>query len=176
MIRPRTTTRMAATAVILFGCLYALAGPGDPPVPFPKGYRKWVHVKSTVVTAQHSFLAKPPCEKPCVGGIFHFYANQKALEGYRTGAFPDGSMIADDLHELKEVKAGGPVTPEGALRVVSVMVKDRERYRATGGWGYESWNPGNEVDGALTADEKAACYTCHIARKDHDYVFTEFRE
>jgi hypothetical protein len=129
---------VAVTAASVW-CLCVLAGPGDSKdgtlVPFPKGYRMWVHVKSTVVNAQHSFLAKPPCEKPCVGGIFHFYANEKAVEGYRTGKFPDGAMIADDLTEL--VEGSGHSTPEGKLRVVSVMVKDSRRYSATGGWGFE---------------------------------------
>jgi hypothetical protein len=174
---------IAATATFIC-CLFTLVGPGDTAanssgdtsVSFPKGYHKWVHVKSTIVTAQHTAFAKQACEKPCVGGIYHFYANEKALEGYRTGKFPDGAILADDLHDLVEAPVDGHFTPEGPLRVVGVMVKASQRYNATGGWGYESFNPGNETVGALTAAEKTECYTCHVSRKDHDFVFTHFTE
>ncbi|HEY6331615.1 MAG TPA: cytochrome P460 family protein [Blastocatellia bacterium] len=177
MKKRRITVCVVVATAALAWCLCAFAGPGnskdDGQVPFPKGYRMWVHVKSTVVTPQHVFLAKPPCEKPCVGGIFHFYANEKAIEGYRTGKFPDGAMIADDLTEL--VEGGGHSTPEGKLRLVSVMVKDSQRYSTTGGWGFESFTPGSEV-GVLNESEKAACFACHAPRKDQDYVFTKLRE
>jgi len=184
MINAKPMTSFIAFAAALICFLYAFPGQGhvasgtdsDAPVAFPKGYRKWVHVKSTVVTPHNAFFAKPPCVKPCVGGIFHFYANEKAMEGYRTGKFPDGAIIADDLHELKEAPAGDDTMPEGALRVVGVMVKDSQLYKATGGWGFESFRPGNESTGALTASDKAACFACHVSRKDSDFVFTEFHE
>jgi len=177
MGKPQNVIRLTAVTAALICCAYGFAGPGsgkgDESVAFPKGYRKWVHVKSTVVTPEHGSLAKPPCEKPCVGGIFHFYANEKALEGYRGGRFPDGSMIADDFTEL--VEGGGHSTPEGKLRGVSVMVKDSRRYSATGGWGFQSFNPETE-EGILSESQKAACFACHTPRKDHDYVFTEFHD
>jgi hypothetical protein len=172
----RTITGFVAAIAVLIYCLGALAGPSDISVPFPKGYHKWVHVKSTIVTAQNGVFTKQPCEKGCVGGIFHFYANEKAMEGYRTGKFPDGAVLADDLHEIAAAPNGGTFTPEGALRGVGVMVKDSQRYSSTGGWGFESFDPGNEAVGALTPQQKQDCFTCHVARKDNDFVFTQFKE
>jgi hypothetical protein len=176
MTKRRTITGFVAATAVLIYCLCAFAGPGDMSVPFPQGYHKWVHVKSTIVTADHAIFAKQPCEKPCVGGIYHFYANEKAMEGYRTGKFPDGAVLADDVHEITAAHNGGHSTPEGPLRGVGVMVKDSQRYSATGGWGFESFDPGKESVGALTAEEKQACFACHVSRKDHDYVFTQFKE
>ena len=86
----------------------------DPQVPYPEGYRDWHHVKSMVIEEGHPLYG-------AFGGIHHLYANDKAMEGYRKGTFPDGSVIVFDLLE-----AGIPV--DGALRVLA---------RATGPTG--SW-------------------------------------
>ena len=134
-------------------------------VPYPSEYRKWVHVKSTLIGPQNARFASN-------GGIHHFYANEQALEGYKSGQFPDGSVLIDDLLETKE---SGGVTSEGARRRVAVMVKDGARYRDTGGWGFEVFK-GDEFAPALNADGKAACFACHGKQKDRDSVFSHFRK
>lgn len=134
--------------------------------PFPTEFRKWAHVKSVLVGPQSAAFATE-------GGIHHIYANNKALEGYDTGRFPDGSVIVYDLLETKEV-AGN--TLEGPTRRVDVMVKKSERYAVTGGWEFMSFPGGNQTEGKLTTEKQAACAGCHANRKDHDYVFSEFRK
>jgi hypothetical protein len=104
------------------------------------------------------------------GGFHHYYANDKALVGYRTGKFPKGSMIVDEGVGAKD--AGG-VTIEADLRSVSVMRKDTQ-YQATGGWGYELFQGGNTV-GTAGAKTQAVCYACHAGAKDRDYVFSTSR-
>src|SRR5262245_47559336 len=64
-------------------------------VPFPAGYRSWQHVKSLVVGPGNKSFAKR-------GGIHHYYANEKATEGYRTGSFSNGSIIVDEAVTAKE--------------------------------------------------------------------------
>src|SRR6202050_830803 len=90
---------------------------------FPKEFRKWAHVKSVLVGPQSAPFASE-------GGIHHIYANEKALVGYETGKFPDGSVIVYDLLETKEV-AGSTI--EGPTRRIDVMVKQSELHRTTGG-------------------------------------------
>jgi hypothetical protein len=63
-------------------------------------------------------------------GIHHVYANEKALEGYVSARFPDGSILVYDLLETKEVRGN---TIEGRQRRVDVMVKESLRHRDTGG-------------------------------------------
>ena len=138
----------------------------DDSVPFPKEFRRWAHVKSVLVGPQSAAFATE-------GGIHHIYANDKALEGYDTGHFPDGSVIVYDLLEIKEI-AGN--TMEGPTRRVDVMVKQSEHYRTTGGWEFASFPGGNQTDGKITAERKASCAACHANRKDHDFVFSEFRK
>lgn len=55
------------------------------------------------------------------------------------------------------------------------MVKDSARYSATGGWGFGSFD-GEPMTDTLTDANRTACFTCHIPRKDHGYVFTEYKE
>jgi len=138
----------------------------DDVVLFPREFRTWAHVKSVLVGPQSAAFATE-------GGIHHIYANEKALEGYDTGKFPDGSVIVYDLLETKEI-AGNTI--EGPTRRVDVMVKQSERHRATGGWEFMSFPRGNQADGKLTAERQATCSGCHAKRKDHDFVFSEFRK
>lgn len=154
---------LAAAGTLALGlALSAQPGPDGAAISFPEGYRTWVHVKSTLIGPASAAFAVN-------GGIHHFYANDKALEGYRTGAFPDGSVLVDDLLEAKE--AAG-VTSDGPRRRVAVMVKESLRYRETGGWGFEVFK-GEGRNAALDTAAKAACFACH--KNGRDSVFIEFR-
>jgi cytochrome P460 len=155
----------AFAPAVFFGTLLVW-GQANDTVTFPKDFRKWAHVKSVLVGPQSAAFATE-------GGIHHIYANEKALEGYDTGRFPDGSVIVYDLLETKET-AGNTI--EGATRRVDVMVKQSDRYRTTGGWEFMSFPGSNQTDGKITAEKKAACFACHANRKDHDFVFSEFRK
>jgi Cytochrome P460 len=154
------------TATVVVTCtLYLLAMPSDP-VPYPTGYRNWVHVRTTLVGPKH-----PTFEQN--GGFHHYYANEKAMEGYRTGRFPDGSVL---VFELLETRGNAGVTAEGPRKRVGVMVKESKRYAETGGWGYESFQGDSQTERRLNAQSRIACYKCHEPQKDRDYVFSEFRK
>jgi hypothetical protein len=104
---------------------------------------------------------------------FYFYANEKLAEGIRTGVFADGAIIAAEL--LKLVGRDDGAAKEGPRRLVGVMVKDSQRYAATGGWGFGKYDGVTLVDELDSAGRKA-CFQCHIPRKDRGYVFTEYRD
>jgi hypothetical protein len=152
-------------ATLVIAASFSLWAQLDDPAPFPKEFRKWAQVKSVLVGPQSAAFATE-------GGIHHIYANDKALEGYDTGKFPDGSVIVYDLLETKEVVGN---TIEGPTRRVDVMLK-KSGHRSTGGWDFMSFQGGNQTSGKLTADRQAACSQCHAHRKDHDFVFSEFRK
>jgi hypothetical protein len=140
--------------------------------PFPDGYRHWTFLHSSMVPPTFDAFGKKPCEKPCMAGIFHFYANDQAMQGLRTGSYPDGAIIAEEMLEWLSSGAGAK---EGPRRIVGVMVKDSQRYSSTDGWGYGSFDEGNRVD-KLDAKQRQACHQCHVARKDQGFVFTEYHE
>lgn len=137
-----------------------------PPVAYPKDYRSWQHVKSMVIEAGHPLYES-------FGGIHHLYANDKALQGYASGKFPDGAVIAFDLLEAR--RADNAIS-EGPRKVLGVMHKDARRYAATGGWGFEGFAGGDAGKRAVADKAASACYGCHAGQKDHDYVFSRTRD
>ena len=54
-------------------------------------------------------------------GMHHIFANQKAIDGYTSGDFADGSII---VYELREAQQKNGVIFEGERRRVDVMIKD----------------------------------------------------
>jgi len=138
----------------------AFRASGAGPVPYPDGYRHWVHVKSELIGP-----GRPS------HGLHHIYANDKALLGYRTGRFPDGSVLVFDL---LEVATADDVTVEASRRLIDVMHKDSNRFADGGGWGFEEFR-GNSRDPALDAPARMGCLQCHTKKKDRDFVFSEFR-
>ncbi len=156
----RRITTLAATALLATTPLAQA-----PQVPYPQGYRNWQHVKSMTINAGHPLY-------DAFGGTHHLYANPAAMKGYAAGRFADGSVIAFDLLEARS--ADNAVT-EGARKVLGVMVKDAKRYAATGGWGFEAFKGGDAAQRAVGANAKTACFDCHTAQKDSDFVFSKLR-
>lgn len=150
----------------LFACaLLASAPQAAEPVAYPAGYRSWTHVKSMVIEPGHALYDS-------FGGLHHLYANELAMQGYRVGRFPDGSVIVFDL--LAAVSSGHTVTA-GDRKVVGVMVKDARRHAATGGWGFEAFVGDSSTERAVGADAATACFACHEARREQDFVFSAWR-
>ena len=138
----------------------------EPEVPYPVGYRDWHHVKSMVIEEGHPLYG-------AFGGIHHLYANDKALEGYRSDTFPDGAVIIFDL--LEAVHDGHAVT-EGDRKVVGVMHKDARKFAATGGWGFEGFGGGDPANRVVGDDAASACFACHQPQKAQDYTFSRLRD
>jgi hypothetical protein len=155
---------LAATCITTWN-LSSLAEPNDA-VSYPAGYRLWAHVSSALIGPQS------PAFKHS-GGIHHIYANEKAIEGYRAGQFPDGSVLVADFLETQEREG---VTTEGPRRRIDVMVKDSKRYTATGGWGFEQFRGDSQTDRLVTAEIAATCFACHARQKERDSVFSVFRK
>jgi hypothetical protein len=142
---------------------------GDEPpqnIPFPAGYRDWVHVKSAVIGPEFPAYGTE-------GGIHHIYANRTALAGFSNGTFEDGSILVYDLLTLSEK---GGVGTEGARRRIDVMVKDSKRYAASGGWGFGRFMGDDHDRDVLTPDVTKVCYQCHEQRKAHGFVFSDLRQ
>lgn len=154
-----------STLVILLWAANMWAGSNDT-VAYPLDYRRWVHVRSAMVDPKSPTAGR-------YGGLHHIYANDKAIQGYRTGQFPDGSVIVFDLLETTE---SGGTTVEGRRIFIDVMAKDGKRYAKTGGWGFEEFTGDSQTERALTAQAKMDCYGCHTHRKSHDFVFSTFRK
>jgi hypothetical protein len=157
----------ASVAIVLLVVVAAAAMAVTPAeVAYPANYRSWTHVKSMVIETGHPLHAS-------FGGIHHLYANESALEGYRSGKFPDGAVIAFDL---LEANAGDHAVSEGARKVLGVMQRDAVKFAATGGWGFEGFVGGDPGKRAVGANAATACFACHRAQESRGFVFSAWRE
>lgn len=152
--------RLTLAIIVLAAASLAAAEPRD--VPYPDGYRLWTHVKSASIDPGSPAF-------PHFGGIHHIYANKAAMTGYRTGKYPDGSIIVFDVLEWK---AGPGATVSGARRILDVMAKGK----GSGGWAFTEFKGDSHTERAIGPDNPAAaCAACH-AKAKRDGVYSEFAE
>jgi len=137
-----------------------------PAVPFPEGFRSWPLVRSTVVGPESPTFPKR-------GGIHHYYANLEALEGYRTGTFPNGSVIVDEAVSTKAGEGHGiGMLFETDRRFLDVMVRNDAQYKDTGGWGFEAFKAGDPKQ-RVVQDGGKACFVCHAPHAANNFLFTK---
>jgi hypothetical protein len=134
-------------------------------ISYPHGYRQWTHVKSMQIKPGHTL-------SPAFTGIHHIYANKQALAGMRRGKFAKGATLVMDLLETRE---DASTLSEGPRRMVAVMHKDPEKYKATGGWGFEAFKADSRKERLVGSDAARACFQCHATQQKTDYVFSSFR-
>jgi hypothetical protein len=135
----------------------------EPAVPYPEGYRRWSHVKSTLIGQAHPRFAS-------LGGFQHFYANAAGMTGYRTRVFPEGSVVVVDWLDMRD--SAGAVT-QGPRRQVDVMVKDSTRYAASGGWGFQRFVKDSRTELAATPTPQQ-CFACHDRLKKDGLVLSTY--
>jgi hypothetical protein len=80
------------------------------------------------------------------------------------------------VYELLDTTEASGATIEAPLKRVDVMVKDSQEFEDKGGWNFARFRNGSRTDGAIPPDAKAGCYHCHGQKKNHDFVFSEFRK
>lgn len=156
--------RSAELAALAASCFYLWASP-PAVISYPSQFRSWTHVKTQLIGEKSPFFAGS-------GGIHHVYANDKALEGLKTGHYSDGSVLVFDLVEARE-KEG--VTVEGGRIRVDVMIKNAAQFPTSGGWGFERFMGSDLSKGTLDEKGRQGCAGCHKNRSDHDFVFSELR-
>jgi hypothetical protein len=160
--------RLAAIVLLLIvsasGVGWHLSAAADSAVAYPEGYRTWTHVKSTAIGPTHKSFATN-------GGFQHIYANGEAMTGYRTRAFPEGSIIVFDWLEMQQGEAG---FTEGPRRQIDVMVKDAKRFAATGGWGFQRFVKDSKTELAANPTSEQ-CFACHEKLKKDGLVLSSYR-
>jgi len=152
---------------LFFLALPALAA--EPaPLAYPHGYRQWTHVKSMQIKSGHPLYHS-------FGGIHHVYANKKAMEGFKSGKFPNGATFVMDLMQVQE---DGFSMSEGPRKLLAVMHKDRVKYAETAGWAFEAFRGDSRKERMVGTAKNAAaeCLRCHAAQQKNDYVFSGFRK
>ena len=157
--------KLQITALLLASLALTVTAQNTPPVPYPEGFREWVHVKT-------GLIGRASPSHAMAGGFHHIYANPAALRGLETRKFAEGSVIVFDRIDA-QVSPGE--TREGSRLSVDVMVRDSVRFAATGGWGYERFR-GDTRQRVVADKASASCFACHQEQKSRGYVFSDFRK
>lgn len=146
--------------------------PQWPEVPYPEGYRNWRHITSAVLppketapTVQSEKTAKVAAPH---GLMVNLYANEGALEGYRTKHFPEGAVLIADWFVLEKK---GPELVQGSRKSINVMIRDA-RYATTGGWGFEDFDQDSHTVRNVGGDAQKTCFECHRRASEREYVFS----
>ncbi len=164
---------------IAFACALLLAAgligqvppPAAPEVPYPDGYRQWMHISSGVTLPEQGAANSDSKEDKVPashGVIHHIYANAAALEGYRTGHFPEGAVLVADWFFLEPRRAS---LVQGSRKSINVMVRDA-RYTETGGWGFEDFDQDSHTKRNIGPNAVQACFQCHRRAADRECVFS----
>jgi hypothetical protein len=109
-------------------------------------------------------------------------ANPVMIDAYKAGVpangkpFPDGSKMAKIHWSVKQsAEAPAPTTVPNTLHDVDFMVRDSNRFGATGNWGYAQFNYDTASETFTPLGTGADCgFACHTIVASKDYVFTSF--
>jgi hypothetical protein len=151
---------LATIAMLTIASLATLAE-DDSSIALPAGYRDWYQHHTTVNLQGHT----PEGEV----GIQNVYVNAPARAGLRTGHFADGALFVVDRFSYKD--EGNSTLKQDARKVVAVMLRDVERYKQTGGWGFQAFK-GGDAKAPVVKDGGAACFAGHEPHADNNFLFT----
>jgi hypothetical protein len=154
--------RTASLVLIFLSCVVGTAlAEGLSSVAFPEGYRNWYVDHSTIALQGHI-----PGDEV---GMQHVYANIVAVKGLETGEFDDGAILVVD--RFAYVEDNNKTLSQGARKVIAVMQRDQQRFRDTGGWGFEAFKDG-DPEHRLVTDGGKTCFSCHASHSDNSFLFT----
>ena len=137
-------------------------------IKIPSGYRDW-----RLISVAH--------EEGNLNDIRAILGNDTAIKAYREEKlpFPEGTIIARIAWRYVASEENNKVFGHPQSFVpgpapgwyLQFMVKDSNKYAATGGWGYAQFNKDGKP-----ADEAPlkTCFPCHQAIKARDFVFTRY--
>jgi hypothetical protein len=129
-------------------------------VTIPSGYRQWA-------------VIAPSQEAGTLDELRVILGNSQAVVAYRAHVlpFPDGAILVKlAWKRMASTEFTGAFVP-GMATTLQVMVKDANRYSASGGWGFGRFVGGKPVDEA----QHRSCFACHAAKvKATDFVFTKW--
>ena len=143
----------------------SVAGSSVAPSPngieFPAGYQDW-----RIISTAHRLDNKT---------MRIIYGNDKAIAAARTGQtnpWPDGAILGKVVFK-QGVNNSWPaaIAPDKFVHA-EFMIKNKNKYSATGGWGWARWKGMDQKPYGKDANVAQECVTCHTPVKSNDWVFT----
>jgi hypothetical protein len=153
---------LSTLALALCAAVPAIAAdPAPNGITLPEGYKDWrflsVHQRSDNNTIR--------------AVLGNDVAIKAAREG-RTNPWPDGAILGKMVWKATKHPKFETALEPGAFVHAEFMVKNSEKYAATGGWGYARWLGQEQKPYGKDAAFVQECVGCHTPVKDSDWVFT----
>ena len=152
-----------ATGCVLAAAVSAQAAlPAPNGIELPPGYKDWRVIGVSHRTDNNTLRV--------------ILGNDKAIKAARTGEtrpWPDGATLAKIVLRDSSHEHWPAATVPGKMVHAEFMVKDREQFSATGGWGYARWLGDDQTPYGKDAGFAQECHGCHMPVKANDYVFTK---
>jgi len=152
--------------LLALSCNNVTAGESVPPAPngiaMPANYKDWQLIGISHREDNQSLRA-------ILGNPIAIAA---ARQG-KTNPWPDGAVLAklvwkDAVHPNWE-----KATVPGEFLHAEFMVKNANKYQATGGWGFARWLGTEQKPYGKDDSFVQECHACHLPMKNNDYVFTQ---
>lgn len=130
-------------------------------IEIPKSYKDWRLISVSHREDNNSLRA-----------ILGNFIAIKAARSGNTNPWPDGAILAKLVWKDSKHPKWDKATVPGELIHSEFMIKDSEKYSATGGWGFARWKGMKQEPYGKDASFVQECFGCHTPAKDTDYVFT----
>ncbi len=127
----------------------------------PVGYKNWRVIAVSHRTDNNSLRA--------------IVGNTIAVNAARSGnthPWPVGAILGKLVWKDSQHPDWNQATVPGSFSHIEFMIKDPEKYKSTGGWGYARWKGMDAKPYGQDASFANECYSCHAKVKKDDYVFT----
>jgi cytochrome P460 len=139
----------------------------------PLDYRSWVFVTSGLGMTYGPAQAASG-RAPMFDNVF---VTRDAYTAFlRSGVWPDKTMFLLEIRRAEvnvSINNGGHT--QGDIALIEAAVKDTERFKSTGGWGYFSFDSRDGlVESAAALPSTATCYACHSANTAVENTFVQF--
>lgn len=159
----RTATTLLRAALLCAAAHVALADTSETPsAPYPADFLQWKQIKGTSLDPKDPATAK-------LRDAHFVYANELAIEGLKSGHYPEGAVFVLDIFNL--VQRDG-VVALGERASTSTMVRDA-RFTATGGWDFEDYDIVTRAP--MKMDPIKTCYECHTKVESRAFVFSRLK-
>lgn len=130
-------------------------------IPFPADYINW-----SVISTSHRVDNKT---------LRVIMGNDIAVKAARSGQinpWPKGAMLGKVVWKEGTDKHWPTAVVPKKFVHAEFMLKDADKYKSTGGWGYARWKGKDLKAYGKDASFASECVACHTPVKGQDWVFT----
>ncbi len=129
-VRFKRSAGLALLSAAVVGVITAIAAESADDLKLPASFRHWYHVNTMIIDKDSPLFE-------AMGGMHNVYINSTGETALKKGEpYPDKTVLLVDLHEFT-ISDGSYV--EGPRKATAIMLKDKQKYASTGGWGPQRW-------------------------------------